>query len=565
MPDPKSVETPLAECDVVMKGGITSGVVYPLAVVELAKKYRFKNVGGASAGAIAAALTAAAELGREQGAFGRLEAEARAMGTKLRTLFQPSRPMRPLFEVLMATLAGKSSFGKVCRFVFAALRRFWLASLLGLAPAAALAWFGRETQPIWALGIGVALLALVGWLVAIFWRLTRILTQQLPEQAFGFCPGIRTGKKGPPALMDWLADLVDDLAGVRRKPLTFGDLWGEDPVHPRLRLLMMTSNLTVGRPHAVPYSEEKLFHPQELFFKPEELERQLPKRVVAWMEDHAEPYEHDPSFLHLPAPAEMPVVAVVRMSLAFPLLFEAVPLYACDYTLAEEAQKHRPRRVWMSDGGLCSNFPIHFFDGLWPSRPTFGITLEPFVAERHQDRVWLPSRAGQGIVRGLSGLTGLGSFFGSLVDTMQEWQDNLQSTLPGYRERIVHVRLDAEEGGLNLDMDPEVIARLVEMGTQAGTKLNAEFNWDAHRWTRGLSSMEQVQETLAWLDTATLEFVAARDVGSTPYPQSEAWLKHATATLESWRQVAAAETAGRMAKSGKFPNPKPKLRPMPRL
>ena len=33
--------------DVVMKGGITSGVVYPLAVIGLSKKYRLKNVGAA--------------------------------------------------------------------------------------------------------------------------------------------------------------------------------------------------------------------------------------------------------------------------------------------------------------------------------------------------------------------------------------------------------------------------------------------------------------------------------------------------------------------------------------
>ena len=47
-----------------MEGGTTSGVVYPLAICELATDFRFRNVGGASAGAIAAALTAAAELGR---------------------------------------------------------------------------------------------------------------------------------------------------------------------------------------------------------------------------------------------------------------------------------------------------------------------------------------------------------------------------------------------------------------------------------------------------------------------------------------------------------------------
>jgi predicted acylesterase/phospholipase RssA len=54
-------------CDMVMKGGITSGVVYPTAVCELAKQYQFKNIGGASAGAIAAAAAAAAEYGRQNG------------------------------------------------------------------------------------------------------------------------------------------------------------------------------------------------------------------------------------------------------------------------------------------------------------------------------------------------------------------------------------------------------------------------------------------------------------------------------------------------------------------
>lgn len=33
---------PLKECDIIMKGEITSGVVYPSAVVELAKTYRFR-------------------------------------------------------------------------------------------------------------------------------------------------------------------------------------------------------------------------------------------------------------------------------------------------------------------------------------------------------------------------------------------------------------------------------------------------------------------------------------------------------------------------------------------
>jgi predicted acylesterase/phospholipase RssA len=45
-------------CDIVMKGGITSGVVYPLAIAILAEDFIFKNVGGTSAGAIAAAAAA---------------------------------------------------------------------------------------------------------------------------------------------------------------------------------------------------------------------------------------------------------------------------------------------------------------------------------------------------------------------------------------------------------------------------------------------------------------------------------------------------------------------------
>ena len=37
--------------DVTMKGGTTSAVIYPLALCELARHFRFRNLGGASAGA----------------------------------------------------------------------------------------------------------------------------------------------------------------------------------------------------------------------------------------------------------------------------------------------------------------------------------------------------------------------------------------------------------------------------------------------------------------------------------------------------------------------------------
>jgi hypothetical protein len=44
--DRSAYDAPDLECDIVMKGGITSGVVYPLAVCELARRYRLVSVGG---------------------------------------------------------------------------------------------------------------------------------------------------------------------------------------------------------------------------------------------------------------------------------------------------------------------------------------------------------------------------------------------------------------------------------------------------------------------------------------------------------------------------------------
>lgn len=61
-------------CDLVMKGGITSGIVYPNAVLALAREFRFKNIGGTSAGAIAAAVSAAAALGDRRTCAGQMAA-----------------------------------------------------------------------------------------------------------------------------------------------------------------------------------------------------------------------------------------------------------------------------------------------------------------------------------------------------------------------------------------------------------------------------------------------------------------------------------------------------------
>src|SRR5690349_7146483 len=82
--------SPLPEqaCDLVMKGGITSGVIYPKLIHELSKHYRFKNIGGTSAGAIAAAGCAAAEYGRQHGQPGAFDKLSKLPGE----LAEPVRP-----------------------------------------------------------------------------------------------------------------------------------------------------------------------------------------------------------------------------------------------------------------------------------------------------------------------------------------------------------------------------------------------------------------------------------------------------------------------------------------
>jgi len=122
---------PRRNCDIVMKGGITSGVVYPLAIVELADEFRFHSIGGTSAGAIAAAVTAAAEYQRvtkgNANGFRELEKLPDFLaGTtngepNLLNLFPPAPPVRGLFHFAMSFI-GEGSPGE--KAVNAATRLF---------------------------------------------------------------------------------------------------------------------------------------------------------------------------------------------------------------------------------------------------------------------------------------------------------------------------------------------------------------------------------------------------------------------------------------------------------
>ena len=105
---------------------------------------------------------------------------------------------------------------------------------------------------------------------------------------------------------------------------------------------------------------------------------------------------------------------------------------------------------------------------------------------------------------------GIVGFFSALFDTAHNWGDTELMAMPGYRDRVVHVALSKDQGGLNLDMDEEVILRVAERGERAGELLAARFSpepgndpqtgepialtWDNHRWVRYRSIMAALEE-----------------------------------------------------------------------
>ena len=137
---PTAAELPF-EADMVMKGGITSGVVYPLAACELGKQYRFRNLGGSSAGGIAAAF-AAAEYARDDNGFQRLADVPTLLGTNLEKLFKPSPGTAAVFNLMKAAIDKKhKGLRKGLAIAFVAVRAQWMKALASaLAAIALLAW-----------------------------------------------------------------------------------------------------------------------------------------------------------------------------------------------------------------------------------------------------------------------------------------------------------------------------------------------------------------------------------------------------------------------------------------
>ncbi len=563
-------------CDLVMKGGITSGVIYPAAAVELAKQYRFKNIGGTSAGAIAAAVTAAAELGRRRNnaaAFSTLAElpDELAKDGHLLALFTPDPRARKVFNLLRGFTAKRTLSGKIVHTLFgialSALPWFTLGLVTGLVVPSLLyalvrwhsLWsviglIGRH--PVVCALSGVALGIPLAFAVAAV-QAGRAALRSVAANGFGLCSGLASQKGPAESLTGWIHGCIQAAAGqLNDRPVTFGDLWNA-PLYPEEKVVtdrtinfeIVTTGITEGRPFSIPFREGGLY------FDAAELARWFPQDVLNALLKGSQkvetreaadaaraPASHDTRQLvspanlkavlrRLPDNEDLPIVVATRMSLSFPGLISAVPLYRVDYSLErnqrgnEQYDTRVGTKLWFSDGGICSNFPLSFFDSPLPRWPTFGINLQQAGEtlckndrSNAADFVRMPKAAGsapviwnsigdprwtpQGITEQRKPAQCILNFFGAIINTMQNWRDNLQASAPGFRDRIVSVSLCADEGGLNLAMPEGLIRDLSGRGSEAARLLLKDFDFPQHLFTRFRISICAIQDVLKSLQTS---------------------------------------------------------------
>ncbi|GGI78118.1 RpoH suppressor [Polymorphobacter multimanifer] len=541
----------LPPCDVVLRGGITSGLVYPGALVVLAARWQFRNIGGASAGAIGAGLLAAAEYGRRSGtnaqAFAEVAGIPAELGarrqywqpTRLQRLFQPSPALAPAMALVWTLLRARAKRRSA---VLDLLASAWpgLVTAAGLAALAAVALGVQRAGDgwLWLAGLLVFGGALAAWLALLLsrWHF------DLVRLGMGLCPGSMAGwdaatpldtLRSEGAFADWMHAVIQSLAGrAADAPLTMRDLWRADRLeadggYPEdasewdagrdIDLLLTTTNVSQRLPVSFPFLEAS---GTTLYFREDDLRRVLPAAVVAHLVAASDPRfalaKDGETFHRLPYPPDLPVVLGLRLSLSFPLLISAVRLWVTQGWRPGNAGSRanalaQLKPIWFSDGGITSNFPVSSFDALLPSRPTFCINLAD-MDERDQRLGKVPIvRMTRGNADGIMVPHGarvdrsLAGFLGAMVESARNGRENELAAMAGQRDRIVTILLDpTSQGGLNLDMDGDTIAALDKAGREAGAELNARFApggkaWRNHRWLR-------LRTSLAAIETAALQF-----------------------------------------------------------
>lgn len=547
----------LLSCDLIMKGGTTSGTVYPGAVKEIMKKYHLVNIGGTSAGAIAAAAAAAAEVGRDSGSLDHLDKipnDFKEGG--LLSLFQPRKECRFLFKIFEAWLDSKKAEGErfSSKLTKLWIKEYWLISLLlfGVVFLGGLGFVGlsKFSTAFQILGyfliVVLIVLAAIGWVIfSIFKTLNVGKTQFSSNHGFGLCPGANQSNSEQQAFTNWFSQHLRKLAGLSEigRPLTFGDLKrppNQSELEP-INLLILTTSLTEGKMVTLPL-EEPNPKGHRYLFREDDWRGKLPDDDLDWMIRSASPVltkdvgenigshpVRDGGFYYLPERDKLPIILAVRMSLSFPFLFTTTKLYL--HNKGDELVKE----IEFSDGGITSNFPIHFFDNVWPRRPTFAITLTRTDCG-HENNL-APRFLKDSRVCSAKRIEDVGGFVMALLTTMQEWTDNQQSELRSATQRIVQIPLTEEEGGLNLMMEAPVIKRLTIRGEEAG-QVFADFDWNQHRWTRYVSSIISFAEaTIAmrkvWKECDSSgeqsfkEFIKSYPMSPGKVAQEEPWISEA--------------------------------------
>jgi predicted acylesterase/phospholipase RssA len=525
----------LESCDLVMKGGITSGVVYPAAMLGLSRRYRFRSVGGASAGAIAAVVGAACEYRRRNGdaqSFTRLKEINEALGTPgfLQGLFQPTPGARPAFDILLAYLAGGGAVGRAIGALRATLRG--APGIRAGTVVAFLVWAAFVVFTAWALVadgfswvdvVAVVLLAVVSVVVLVaalalavalaLGRTVAGLNRALEDNGLGICSGApQPGLESHKALTYWLHEQIQLCAGLEPdgEPLSFAMLerGGADDDE-AIFLRLVTTDLSYSRPVGLPLPDDpEAVAATTYLFDPDEMRRLFPKTVVDAMVKAAgtDPVAlgpgHDRKVLPMPG-SKLPIVVAARLSLSFPILLTTVPLWSRHEGVEGGVVRHA-----MSDGGISSNFPIHFFDALLPGRPTFGLDLQPYPDPEGEPGLTKTPPIVFGDKPRLPSFTTVGNVFTfvrQILNAALNWRDSVQAEMPGFRDRVCEIRLTRDEGGLNLNMPPEVIQAIERKGELAARAILDGFDWNRHRFVRYLTFGQAVQKDL---DAAKQPFAA---------------------------------------------------------
>lgn len=399
-------------------------------------------------------------------------------------------------------------------------------------------------------------------------------------EGFGACTGMRASDSKLQGLTEWMHEGLQKSAGLPlHSPLTFADLWsapGAPDASARSKesrsidFRAISTCLSHGRIYEFPQASDE--QPM-LFFRLSEFSRFFPKDIIDHLRRVSEPLDvsgldwlhnqleirqkalqSDPNpksdqretfdekkaktldtltrefnktqkdaygtvdrdLRYLPR-EKMPILVAVRLSMSCPILFSCVPLIS--FNRDTHPEDTRLVRLWFSDGGIGSNFPIHLFDKAIPRWPTFGLRIfdKPprILTNGWQMQSYLPYQHWEGAEDNLlyprddsvftspSGIQArLGTFVKlvfSIYTSAKDGHDQSFGRMPDVRNRVVRLYLNSRAGNmLNLKLAPELICDLA-LGTGArsgrnaaqaylqeipGEKYKWASGWTDHRWVR---------------------------------------------------------------------------------